>query len=514
MPFLDWVNKTQAVTVAGAVPYHLLNFESAHGDPSADNLLIQGDNLLALKALLPFYRGRVKCIFIDPPYNTQSAFEHYDDKLEHSQWLSMMHPRLVLLRELLAEDGSIWVTIDDNEAHYLKVLMDEVFGRANFVTNVVWQKAYTSNQTALHISNTHDHVLVYAKNPSALKIGKVPRTAEQRATFKNPDGDPRGEWKAENLSAGKFYSAGQFPIIGPSGDMFYPPKGRYWRCNEEQYKAWLADGRITFGLKGTGRPMLKKYLREMVDGLTPNTWWDHAQFGSNKEASLDLKALFPDLPEVFSTPKPEKLLQAIIQIASSQGDIVLDSFLGSGTTAAVAQKMGRRWIGIEMGEYARTHCLPRLEKVIAGEQGGISETVAWEGGGGFRFHTLGEPVFDADGGINPQVRFGALAGYLWHFETGQPAARSFDSPLLGVHEGTAVFLLYNGILGDRKPAGGNVLTGPVLAHLDQLLAAATPAGQPLPTRKVVYGETTRLGDQRLEEAGVTFRQIPYDIRAR
>lgn len=176
--------------------------------------------------------------------------------------------------------------------------------------------------------------------------------------------------------------------------------------------------------------------------------------------------------------------------------------------------MGRRWIGIEMGEHARTHCLPRLEKVIAGEQGGISEAVGWSGGGGFRFHTLGEPVFDADGGINPQVRFGALAGYLWHFETGQPAPRAFDSPLLGVHDGTAVFLLYNGILGDRKPAGGNVLTGPVLAHLDQLLAAATPAGQPLPTRKVVYGETTRLGDQRLEEAGVTFRQIPYDIRAR
>lgn len=194
--------------------------------------------------------------------------------------------------------------------------------------------------------------------------------------------------------------------------------------------------------------------------------------------------------------------------------MVLDSFLGSGTTAAVAQKMGRRWIGIEMGEHARTHCLPRLEKVIAGEQGGVSEAVGWAGGGGFRFYTLGEPVFDADGGINPQVRFGALAGYLWNFETGEAAAHSFDSPLLGVHDGTAVFLLYNGILGDRKPAGGNVLTGPVLAHLDQLLAAATPAGQPLPARKVVYGETTRLGDQRLEEAGVTFRQIPYDIRAR
>lgn len=514
MPFLDWVNKAQAVRVAGAVPYHLLNFESAHGDAAAENLLIQGDNLLALKALLPFYRGRVKCIFIDPPYNTQSAFEHYDDKLEHSQWLSMMHPRLVLLRELLAEDGSIWVTIDDNEAHYLKVLMDEVFGRANFVTNVVWQKAYTSNQTALHVSNTHDHLLLYAKNHSALTIGKVPRTDEQRATFKNPDGDPRGPWKAENLSAGKFYSAGQFPITGPFGEVFLPPKGRYWRCNEEQYKAWLADSRITFGLKETGRPMLKKYLNEMVDGLTPNTWWEHGQFGSNKEASLDLKALFPDLPEVFATPKPEKLLRGILQIATQVGDVVLDSFLGSATTAAVAHKMGRRYIGIELGDHARTHCLPRLQKVIDGEQGGISEAVGWQGGGGFRFYTLGEPVFDADGGINPAVTFGALAGYLWHFETGEPATGAFASPLLGIHGDTAIFLLYNGILGDRKPQGGNVLTSAVLAYLDQLLADATPAGQPRPTRKVVYGETTRLSDWRLDEARISFRQIPYDIKAR
>lgn len=507
MPFLDWVNKAQAVTVAGQVPYHLLNFEAAHGEPTADNLIIQGDNLLALKALLPFYRGRVKCIFIDPPYNTQSAFEHYDDKLEHSQWLSMMHPRLALLRELLAEDGSIWVTIDDNEAHYLKVLMDEVFGRKNFITNVVWQKAYTSNQTAQHISNIHDHVLLYAKNRDLLKLGKVGRTEDQRATFKKSDDDPRGPWKAENLSAGKFYSAGQFPIIGPTGDVFLPPKGRYWRCNEAQYQTWLADGRITFGLKGTGRPMLKKYLNEMKDALTPNTWWEHGQFGSNKEASLDLKALFHDAADVFSTPKPEKLLGGILQITTQPDDLVLDSFLGSGTTAAVAHKMGRRYIGIEMGEHARTHCVPRLQKVIEGEQGGISKVVDWHGGGGFRFYTLGEPVFDADGAINPAVRFAPLAAYLWHFETRQPAAQTFNSPLLGVHEGTAIYLLYNGILGDQRPEGGNVLTLAVLKHLELLHPHDGP--------RIVYGECTRLLSQaRLQAADVTFKQIPYDIKAR
>ncbi|MDD2729833.1 site-specific DNA-methyltransferase [Malikia sp.] len=513
MPFLDWVNKTQAVTVAGAVPYHLLNFESAHGDPSADNLLIQGDNLLALKALLPFYRGRVKCIFIDPPYNTQSAFEHYDDKLEHSQWLSMMHPRLVLLRELLAEDGSIWVTIDDNEAHYLKVLMDEVFGRPCFQTTIAWQSRYSRSSDAT-FSISHNSIHVYTKSPEKWRAvrNRLPRSAEQAKQYTNPDSDPRGPWRAIPWDAPNLRANLSYPIVTPSGVTRFPPQGRCWSRTEEQWQELVRQGLAYFGRNGSGAPAFKQYLDD-APAIVPNTWWAHEDAGHTDEAKKELLALF-GRDSVFATPKPERLIQRIFQIATQPSDIVLDSFLGSGTTAAVAQKMGRRWIGIEMGEHARTHCLPRLEKVIAGEQGGISEAVGWEGGGGFRFHTLGEPVFDADGGINPQVRFGALAGYLWHFETEEPAARSFDSPLLGVHEGTAVFLLYNGILGDRKPAGGNVLTGPVLAHLDQLLAAATPAGQPLPARKVVYGETTRLGDQRLEEAGVTFRQIPYDIRAR
>ncbi len=514
MPFLDWVNKTQAVTVAGTVPYHLLNFESAHGDVNADNLLVQGDNLLALKALLPFYRGRVRCIFIDPPYNTQSAFEHYDDKLEHSQWLSMMHPRLVLLRELLAEDGSIWVTIDDNEAHYLKVLMDEVFGRKNFVANVVWQKKYAVKSDSEFLSESHDHILVYGKNRASLALYRLPRTEEQDARYKNPDNDLRGAWTSGPLQRNEARDYAIYPIVSPlTGKEHMPPKGTSWRFTREKMEELITDDRIYFGAEGNNVPRLKRFLSEVAETVPATTWWSYAESGHNDEARREAKAL-QENDNLFGTPKPERLAQKILTLASLPGDIVLDSYLGSATTAAVAHKMGRRWIGIEMGEHARTHCLPRLQKVIAGEQGGISEAVGWHGGGGFGFYTLGEPVFDASGGINPQVRFAALAGYLWHFETGEPAARHFDSPLLGVHDGTAVFLLYNGILGDRKPAGGNVLTSPVLAHLDQLLAAATPAGLPLPARKVVYGETTRLGDQRLEEAGVTFRQIPYDIRAR
>ena len=317
MPLLHWLTREEDIHSATFAPYRLLEEapDLSHGDRNTGNMLIQGDNLDALKALLPYYAGKVKCVFIDPPYNTRSAFEHYDDNLEHSQWLAMMYPRLELLRKLLSEDGSIWVSIDDNEGHYLKVIMDEVFGRKNFISNVVWQKAYTSNQTAQYISDTHDHILIYAKNFNMASFGKLSRTDEQIAKFKNPDSDPRGPWKAENLSAGKFYSVGQFPIIGPTGETFYPPKGRFWRCNEAQYKAWLNDGRITFGLGGTGRPMLKKFLHEMASGLTPNTWWNHENFGSNKEASIDLKTLFSEADEVFQTPKPEKLIYRIFERA-------------------------------------------------------------------------------------------------------------------------------------------------------------------------------------------------------
>lgn len=361
-----------------------------------DNILIHGDNLLALKALEQEYGGRVKCVFIDPPYNTGSAFEHYDDGVEHSLWLSLMRDRLELLRRLLSDDGSIWITIDDNEAHYLKVLCDEVFGRPNFVANVVWQKAYTANQTAIHISNVHDHVLVYAKSFSQFQMGKIARTEDQKAKFKNPDNDPRGSWKAENLSAGKFYAAGQFEIEGPTGLKFLPPKGRYWRCNEEQYSIWLRDNRITFGLAGTGRPMLKKFLSEMDDGLTATTWWPHEEVSSNKQASIDLKALLPEVP-VFQNPKPEQLISRIIELASDPGEIVLDSFGGSGTTGAVAHKMGRRWIMVELGDHCDTHIVPRLKKVIDSEDpGGITEAVEWNGGGGFRYYCLAPSLLEKD----------------------------------------------------------------------------------------------------------------------
>jgi adenine-specific DNA-methyltransferase len=529
MPELIWLGDHDAKRSARRVPYRLLQPVSAVGDPAADNLLIQGDNLQALKALLPFYAGRVKCIFIDPPYNTQSAFEHYDDNLEHSQWLSMMYPRLELLRDLLSEEGSIWLTIDDNEAHYLKVLLDEVFGRSNFVANVVWQKKSSPQSNATWLSDSHDHVLCFAKNKAVWRPNKLPRTDEQNAIYKhsdehdgvNEDGSwyGRGPWfpgdftlSLKSGQRGKqFAKTGEsenlYPITTPSGRKVLPAKGRAWAYTKSSYDTLLKDKRIYFGKEGSNKPCIKRFLAEVAErGVVAMTTWHYSEVGENRIAMQETKGLVEE--ESFSTPKPEALLQRVLQLGSDTGDLVLDSFLGSGTTAAVAQKMGRRWIGIEMGDHAQTHCFPRLKKVVEGEQGGISEAVAWKGGGGFRFMKLGEPVFLDDGRISPEVRFAPLAGYLWFLETGAPhAAKKLDSPVLGSHGDTSYALLYNGILGDKRPDGGNVLTQAVWQTLrGKVRDHAGPW--------VIYGEATRLSPARLKALGIVFKQIPYDIRMR
>ncbi|WP_421315926.1 site-specific DNA-methyltransferase [Aeromonas veronii] len=500
MPFLDWVNKNQARAISTQVPYHLLQKEAEFGTPS-ENLVIQGDNLLALRALMPLYAGRVKCIFIDPPYNTQSAFEHYDDKLEHSQWLSMMYPRLVLLRDLLTDDGSIWVTLDDNEAHYMKVMMDEIFGRNCFVTNAVWEKADSPRNSARQFSSDHDHVLVYSKNTN-WQPNRLPRTVESNSIYTNPDNDPRGPWLPGDPYANKPYSKGLYSVTGPTGRVFSPPPGRYWRISEDKLNELDLDNRIWWGPKGDARPSIKRYLSEVSD-LVPRTLWKRDDVGSNRTSKNEMRSLFPD-ESSFSTPKPEALLKRVLLLGTNVGDLVLDSFLGSGTTTAVAHKMGRRYIGIEIGEHATTHCIPRLQKVIEGEQGGISQSVEWQGGGGFGFYTLHpEPVFQANGQIRPDIKFEPLAAYIWHMETGVGSSQTMDSPLLGVHNGIAYYLLYNGILGDRRPQGGNVLTRPILAWLQ----AEYPHDGP----KVIYGESIRIGEERLAQANVTFKQIPYDV---
>ena len=514
MPILDWLNKRQALQAAAAVPYRLIEVDAVHGDPAADNWLIQGDNLDALKALLPFHAGRVKCIYIDPPYNTRSAFEHYDDNLEHSQWLSMMAPRLELLRELLAEDGSIWVSIDDNEGHYLKVLMDEVFGRGNFIATAIWKKNHARNNSAQFLSADHDFVLAYAKKLSNWVPNKVDRTEASDGDFWNPDNDPRGEWRRSDLTAAKPYNDGHYEVVGPYGDRFAPRANRAWSLSKETFDSLLADDRIWWGKTGRTFPFRKRFRSELGQ-LVPTTIWLDDEVGNNREAKQEITRVF-GRDMIFGTPKPERLVNRVLHIATNPGDLVLDSFLGSGTTAAVAHKMGRRYIGIEMGEHAHTHCLPRLQKVIAGEQGGISKAVDWQGGGGVRFARLGAPVFLPDGQVDPQIGFATLAAWIWYQETRTPwrpqaADTQATSPLIGVHEGRAYFLLFNGVLGDRRPQGGNVLTSAVAALLDE---AAAGAGVAAGTQRVVFGEACRLSEMRRRALGIDFRQIPYDIRAR
>jgi len=358
-----------------------------------DNQLIFGDNLLALKALEAEFAGKVKCVFIDPPYNTGSAFTHYDDGVEHSIWLSLMRDRLEIIRRLLSEDGSLWITIDDNEAHYLKVLCDEVFGRRNFVVNALWQKR-TSPDARLSIGDAHDHILIYAKNKDRFSLNRLSLSEEQTSQFKNPDNDYRGSWTSTDFTAQGWRPNQMYKITTTAGVEYEPPAGRCWSNIESEFKRLLSENRLWFGKDGAARPRVKNFLSEH-EGVRAWSWWSNAEVGHNQEAKKEINTLFG--VDSFDTPKPERLIRRIIELATNPGDLVLDSFAGSGTTGAVAHKMGRRWIMIELGEHCHTHIIPRLQKVIDGEDnGGISEAKNWQGGGGFRYYKLAPSLLRQD----------------------------------------------------------------------------------------------------------------------
>lgn len=363
-----------------------------------DNRLIRGDNLLGLKALEQEFAGKVKCIYIDPPYNTGSAFEHYDDGLEHSVWLGLMHARLDILWRLLAPDGTLWISIDDDEMPYLRVMLDGLVGRDKFIAANVWQKRY-SRENREAIGDVHEYVLVYAKDPMSFKLqrNKVPFTEAQAAVYKNSNKDPKGRWRAIPMTAQEGHATKEqfYEIVAPGGAVHRPSEGRCWSLSQATFEKLRTEGRIYFGKDGNSQPNVIRYLSE-VEGVVPWTWWPHDEVGHTDEAKKEIHALFGKV-SAFDTPKPERLIQRVLHIATNPGDLVLDSFLGSGTTAAVAHKMGRRWIGIELGEHCETHCLPRLKKVVDGEDpGGITQAVGWKGGGGFRYYRLAPSLLEKD----------------------------------------------------------------------------------------------------------------------
>lgn len=401
---LTWVGKGQEMKLEPRILIENPKLSNTEKDKDTENMLIHGDNLLALKALESKYAGEIKCIYIDPPYNTGSAFEHYDDNLEHSIWLGLMRERLKLLYSLLDNSGTLWISIDDDEQAYLKVLCDEIFGRVNFVTCVLWQKIHSIKNDAKYLSVNHDYILVYAKDKEKIQFNLLPRTEEMNARYTNPDNDPRGTWQSGDLVANEERVNGHYAVRSPiTGKIFDVPQGKHWVYSQENLEAMIKDNRIYFGKDGNAFPRKKRFLSEVMQGRKGDTWWTSSEVGHNQEAKREIIKLFGK-NNIFATPKPERLIERVLTLGSNEGDLVLDSFLGSGTTAAVAHKMRRRYIGIEMGEHAYTHCKVRLDKIIAGEDnGGITKSVNWQGGGGYRFYELAPTLIVEDKFGNPVI---------------------------------------------------------------------------------------------------------------
>ncbi|WP_114418019.1 site-specific DNA-methyltransferase [Marinospirillum perlucidum] len=543
MPILQWLTREEDIRAAEKVPYRLLEEvpELGYGDQEAGNMLIQGDNLDALKALLPYYAGQVKCIYIDPPFNTGQAFEHYDDNLEHSIWLGMMVPRMQLIHELLAPGGTVAVHLDDEELAYFIVIMDEIFGRSNRVNLATFVQGAAVGHKSINpgLVTVTNYVLMYAKDKSEAWAPYRVFTGRERdkrySSFIQNYDEPYQVWKLIPLTRA-FATSADMKVtehkksLGDEyenalNDFVIENSHRVVQPVSPDYNAVGQETRdmIDLSLQEPGRLFLQErenhpdiYLQngkrwlfyrsklkeidgQLVAGEPLTNLWDDLR-SNNLHNEGQVK--FP------KSKKPEALVKRVFELFSKPGDIVLDSFLGSGTTAAVAHKMNRRWIGIERGDHAVTHCAPRLQKVIEGENGGISKAVKWQGGGGFRFYRLGPPVFTEDGQIQPDIRFPVFAAHIWFAETGSPWTEPQPlTPFLGAHEGKGYALLYNGILGDKSASGGNVLTRKTLAVIR---AAQGDFTGPL----TVYGERTALTEPTLKAEQIEFKQTPYDVKAR
>jgi adenine-specific DNA-methyltransferase len=533
MPTLNWIGKEAVVRHHKEVPFHLLEADPkfSAGDAESGNLLVQGDNLLALKALLPRYAGKVKCIYIDPPYNTGNEGWVYNDNVNspeikkwlgetvgkeaedlcrHDKWLCMMYPRLVLLKQFLSEDGAIFISIDDNAFALLRNLMDEIFGTKRFLASNVWQKRY-SRENRGAIGDAHEYLLTYCVNFEKFKesVNRIPLNDKQSRIYKNPNNDPKGRWRGIPMTAQGFRPNQMYEITLPSGRKVGPPEGRCWGMLEQEFLRLKAKGRIYFGKTGDSQPSVIRYLSE-VEGLVPWTWWPHEEVGHTDEARKEVQNIF-GTQTAFDTPKPTRLIQRVTQLALNETSIILDSFAGSGTTGHAVLKQNkedgddRKFILVEMDNgIAEDITAKRLQRVIEGYKDAKGNEV--EGlGGGFQFVRLGKTLFDETGKIRKEVKFSELADFVYFKETGcallKPKRGQKASPLLGVHQGRAVYLLYNGILKDRSVNGGNVLTYPIFQELPEHDGP-----------KVIYAAACRMGPARLKTLNTTFKQTPYALQ--
>ena len=495
MPTLTWMGKDKVVTYDAQVAYHVLNHVYNFGG-NTDNKIIHGDNLLALKSLLPLYEGKVKCIYIDPPYNTGNEGWVYNDNVNspqiqkwlgqvvgregedfsrHDKWLCMMYPRLKLLKRLLADDGAIFISIDDNEQHYLRDICEEIFGRQNFICNIIWQKKYAPANDAKYLSDTHDFIVVYAKNKSVWRPNLLPRSEKQLSYYKNPDNDPRGAWRTSNLSARTYSAKSDYEIIGPTGKVFKPPPTRSWAVSRETFEKLLVENKIYWGANNEGRPMQKKFLYEVREGITPETWWTRDFAADNKSAKYELK----DIKIEFDTPKPTRLIERILQKATDKNSIVLDSFAGSGTTAHAVINLNksdggdRKFILVEMESYAENITAERVRRV----------------GGNFDFYEVGEEIF-IDDELNENLPLEKIREYIWQTETRTPYEKfSTDcEEFLGVHKGTAYYFKIGTL------------------DYEFLATIKTRADE-----YVIFAESCAIDAEFLYKNKIEFRKIPRDI---
>ena len=528
MPTLEWIGKDKVVNHHQEVPYRVLERQYSYDeagqhteDNGSENMVIHGDNLEALKALLPRYEGKVKCIYIDPPYNTGNEGWVYNDNVNdpkikkwlgevvgkegedlsrHDKWLCMMYPRLKLLQRLLAEDGSIFISIGDDENASLKMICNEIYGDNNFIDTIIWQKIYTVKNSAQYFSGMHDYIMVYSKNKSQFHRNLLPRTVDLDNSYTNPDNDPRGVWTTNAVQARNYYAQGSYEIISPSGKKFLPPSGTYWRVSRETFLALDADHRIWWGKNGDSVPRIKKFLSEAKQGVVPTTLWSYKDAGQNADAKQEIRRIFQDESEIFTTPKPTRLIERILQIAADPDSIILDSFAGSGTTAHAVLNMNkadggnRKFILVEMMDYADGITAERVKRVIDGYG---EDKKAVEGtGGNFSYYELGPVLLLPDGNLNEEVGPQKIREYVYYMETKEPlpAEQPTDEPyFMGLCRNTAYYFYY-----ERESV--TTLDHAFLATIQTKAEGYT-----------IYADLCAIPQETLRKHNITFKKIPRDI---